>query len=166
MLILLHQLDDLTLHRLVKEYSENDTPQTVNYWKNKLFEIAIQSSKKEQDSIDCERDVEKMKKAEYMEQHIGEKFKGIISGVCEFGFFVELENTVEGLVRIDSLSGDYYIYNKELNAIMGKNGKRNYMYGDSVYVAVVKASKETSQVDFEVVRENSVNESRKKKKEN
>ena len=157
---------DLTLHRLVKEYSENDTPQTVNYWKNKLFEIAIQSSKKEQDSIDCERDVEKMKKAEYMEQHIGEKFKGIISGVCEFGFFVELENTVEGLVRIDSLSGDYYIYNKELNAILGKNSKRNYMYGDSVYVTVVKASKETSQVDFEVVRENNINESGKKKKEN
>ena len=61
-----------------------------------------------------------MKKAEYMEDHIGEKYIGIISGVCDFGFFVELENTTEGLVRIDSLSGDYYVYNKELNAIIGR----------------------------------------------
>ena len=146
---------DLTLHRLVKDYSK-DTPKNVSYWSNHLFDIAIHSSKKEQDAIDCERDVEKMKKAEYMESHIGERYDGIISGVCEFGFFVELENTVEGLVRLDTLAGDYFIYNKELNAILGKNSKSRYMYGDSVTVEVIKASRETSQIDFALIKNNTV----------
>lgn len=158
---------DLTLHRLVKDYIENKNPNTINYWKNHLFEIALQSSKKEQDSINCERDVEKMKKAEYMENHLGERFYGIISGVCEFGFFVELENTVEGLVPIDSLANDYYIYNKEINAILGKNSKTSYMYGDRVLVEVASASKEKAQVDFIVVKESSKNaQSQKKEKKN
>ena len=144
---------DLTLHRLVKEYTNNMGSRTVDYWKDRLFNIAIQSSKKEQDAIDCERDVEKMKKAEYMEDHIGEEYDGIISGVCDFGFFVMLPNTVEGLVRIDSLGGDYFAYVKELNAILGKNTKTKYMYGDSIRVKVIAASRETSQVDFEIVKE-------------
>ena len=152
---------DLTLHRLVKEYTYNMGSRTVSYWKNKLFDIATQSSKKEQDAIDCERDVEKMKKAEYMEDHIGEEYDGIISGVCDFGFFVELANTVEGLVRIDSLGGDYYVYNKELNSILGKNTKNKYMYGDNVRVKVISSSRETSQVDFEIVK-GAIHESKKK----
>lgn len=143
---------DLTLHRLVKEYTEHNNPQTVSYWQKKLFDIANQSSKKEQDAIDCERDVEKMKKAEYMEDHIGERFNGIISGVCEFGMFVELENTVEGLVRIEEIPGDYYLYNKELNAMLGRKNKNRYIYGDKVTVEVIKASRETAQVDFKIIK--------------
>ena len=152
---------DLTLHRLVKDYLTEPDGKTISYWKSKLFDIANQSSKKEQDAIDCERDVDKMKKAEYMEGHIGEEFEGIISGVLEFGFFVELANTCEGLVRIDSIGGDYYIYNKELNAILGKNSKNRYMYGDKVKVKVISANKDTSQIDFELVR----GENEKDKKE-
>ena len=155
---------DLTLHRLVKEYTENNTPQTVSYWQKKLFDIANQSSKKEQDAIDCERDVEKMKKAEYMEDHIGERYKGVISGVCEFGMFVELENTVEGLVRIEEIPGDHYLYSKELNAMLGRRKNNRYVYGDKVVVEVTKASRETAQVDFKIIRENPQNE--KKKEEN
>ena len=161
---------DLTLHRLVKEYMKDTSSKTTGYWKNKLFDIAIQSSKKEQDAIDCERDVEKMKKAEYMESHIGEEYSGIISGLMEFGFFVVLDNTCEGLVRIDSLGGDYYVYNKELNAILGKNSQKTYMYGDRVNVKVIKASKETSQIDFEIVGENNAHKeipkAKKKPKKN
>ena len=142
---------DLTLHRLVKEYTKNKDNRTISYWKKKLFDIAIHSSKKEQDAIDCERDVDKMKMAEYMEGHIGEQFTGIISGVCDFGFFVELPNTIEGLVRIDTLSGDYYVYNKELNAILGKNSKKRYMFGDKVCVEVIASNKETSQIDFKLI---------------
>lgn len=144
---------DLTLHRLVKDYTEHNDSKTVSYWQSRLFDISIQSSKKEQDAINCERDVEKMKKAEYMENHIGEIFHGVISGVTDFGFFVELDNTVEGLVRLDSLGGDYYIYNRDLSAIVGKNSKKMYMYGDSVTVEVIAANKETSQVDFNIVKE-------------
>lgn len=155
---------DLTLHRLVKEYTHNMNEKTISYWKNKLFDIAIQSSKKEQDAIDCERDVDKMKMAQYMENHIGEEFDGIISGVTQFGFFVELANTCEGLVRLDSLGGDYYSYNKDLSAILGKNSKKTYMYGDKVKVKVVSASRETSQVDFELVGDNNYAKEEKKTK--
>ena len=152
---------DLTLHRLVKEYTHNMSQRTVDYWKKKLFDIALQSSKKEQDAIDCERDVDKMKMAQYMENHIDEEFTGIISGVTQFGFFVELENTCEGLVRLDSLGGDYYTYNKELSAILGKNSKKTYMYGDKVKVKVISASRETSQIDFQLVED--YNEKKEKK---
>ena len=152
---------------MMKEFNEMTSSNAFpnEYLKNacKLFEIANQSSKKEQDAINCERDVEKMKKAQYMENHIGERFEGVISGVCEFGFFVELINTVEGLVRLDSLKGDYYVYNKELNAILGKNSKNKYMYGDKVVVEVIKASRETAQVDFEIIKENSNGEKKEKK---
>ena len=103
-----------------------------------------------------------MKKAEYMEDHIGEVYEGVISGVTEFGFFVELDNTVEGLVRLDSLGGDYYIYNRDLNAILGKNTKKMYMYGDRITVEVIAANKETSQVDFKLVGAN--NDAKKAKK--
>ena len=153
---------DLTLHRLVKEYTEHNTPQTVSYWQKKLFDIANQSSKKEQDAIDCERDVEKMKKAEYMEDHIGERYSGVISGVCEFGIFIELDNTVEGLARIEDLPGDHYLYNKEQNAMLGRRNKNKFVYGDRVTVEVVKASRETAQVDFMIIKENNYE---KKKKE-
>ena len=156
---------DLTLHRLVKEYGHRRNENIINYWKNKLFDIAIQSSKKEQDAIDCERDVDQMKIAQYMENHIGEEFDGIISGVTQFGFFVELENTCEGLVRLDSLGGDYYTYNKELSAILGKNSKKMYMYGDKVRVKVISASRETSQVDFELVGDYNDKKAKKTKEE-
>ena len=134
--------------------SHEENGETISYWQKKLFDIANQSSKKEQDAIDCERDVEKMKKAEYMEDHIGEIYTGVISGVCEFGMFVELENTVEGLVRIEEIPGDYYLYSKELNAMLGRKNKNRYMYGDKVTVEVIKASRETAQVDFRIVKNN------------
>ena len=91
---------DLTLHRLIKDYDENYSEDTIKKWQQSLKEIAIHTSEKEQDSVECERDVEKMKKAEYMEDHIGETFEGVISGVQKFGLFVELDNTVEGLINI------------------------------------------------------------------
>ena len=93
-----------------------------------------------------------MKKAEYMEDHIGETYNGVISGVTEFGLFVELENTVEGLVRIDDIPGDYYLYSKEQNAMLGRKNKNRYVYGDKVNVEVIKASRETAQVDFKIVK--------------
>ena len=97
-----------------------------------------------------------------MEDHIGKRYSGIISGVCEFGMFVELENTVEGLVRIEELPGDHYLYSKELNAMLGRKNKNRFVYGDKVTVEVVKASRETAQVDFRIVKEN-LNEEKKEK---
>lgn len=139
---------DLTLHRLLKVYLGTPNSKVIDSWRKSLPGISIQTSKKELDSVDCERDVEKMKKAEYMMDHIGEVYTGVISGIMDFGFFVMLDNTVEGLVRLDSLKGDYYSYNKNRYMIIGKNKGKMYTYGDVVKVEVIAASKDTSQVDF------------------
>ena len=139
---------DLTLHRLLKDYLGTPNSKVIDSWRKSLPGISIQTSKKELDSVDCERDVEKMKKAEYMMDHIGEVYTGVISGIMDFGFFVMLDNTVEGLVRLDSLKGDYYSYNKNRYMIIGKNKGKRYTYGDVVKVEVIAASKDTSQVDF------------------
>lgn len=139
---------DLTLHRLLKDYLGTPNSKVIDSWRKSLPGISIQTSKKELDSVDCERDVEKMKKAEYMMDHIGEVYTGVISGIMDFGFFVMLDNTVEGLVRLDSLKGDYYSYNKNRYMIIGKNKGKMYTYGDTVKVEVIAASKDTSQVDF------------------
>ena len=79
-------------------------------------------------------------------------------------FFVELPNTIEGLVRIDSLGGDYYVYNKELNAILGKNSKKRYMFGDKVSVEVIASNKETSQIDFKLIGDNTYEKKEKEVK--
>ena len=96
-----------------------------------------------------------------MEDHIGEIYNGVISGVTEFGLFVELENTVEGLVRIDDIPGDYYLYSKEQNAMLGRKNKNRYVYGDKVTVEVIKASRETAQVDFRIIKNNQNNKKEK-----
>ena len=137
---------DLTLHRLVKEYLFTD--KTAGYWKKRLFDIAFHSSKKELDSIDCERDVEKMKKTQYMESHIGESFDGIISGLSDFGLFVMLSNTVEGLVRFADIPNESFYYNRDANVVVSRNSKTRYMPGDKVRVKTLKADRKTMQVDF------------------
>ena len=146
---------DLTLHRLVKDYQDNYSDEIIEYWQEKLLEISIKTSQREQDSVDCERDVEKMKMAEYMEDHIGDRYDGIISGVTEFGIFVELPNTVEGLVKIEDVSSkEYFFYNEKLQALIGKKSNKRYMFGDSVKIEVIAASKETGLIDFALVNEN------------
>ena len=110
-------------------------------------------SKREMDAQNCERDVDKMKKCEYMMDHVGEVYEGIISGVQEFGIFVELSNTVEGLVRVEDLKGDYYVYNKDLMALVGKRTNKIYGFGDKVTVKVIGADKDRRTVDFEIYEE-------------
>lgn len=138
---------DLTLHRLIKDYDENYSEDTIKKWEQSLGEIAIHSSQKEQDSVECERDVDKMKKAEYMEDHIGEVFEGVISGIQKFGVFVELDNTVEGLIKLEDLPNDEYNYNEKSISLIGKKGHR-YTFGDRIKVTVINASSETMMVDF------------------
>lgn len=144
---------DLILHRLVKEYNLNYNEQLLEEKKEYLKEATEHLSIREQEAQNCERDVDKMKKAEYMMDHIGEVYTGIISGVQEFGFFVELDNTVEGLVKVEDLKGDYYIYNLDLMALLGKRTKKKYAFGDKVTVKVVAADKSRSTIDFEVYDE-------------
>ena len=142
---------DLILHRLVKDYTENYSNEIIEYWDNNLSEMANHCSMKEQDAVKCERDVDDMKKAEYMENHIGEEFEGIISGVHEFGLFIELPNTVEGLVKIDAMPKGSYAFIEEQLCLINKANKIKYSFGDSVIVKLISASKETSMIDFELL---------------
>ena len=144
---------DLILHRLVKDYNYNYSDKVISEWGQKIPVMAENTSKREMDAQNCERDVDKMKKAEYMMDHIGEVYEGIISGVQEFGIFVELSNTVEGLIKVDNLKGDYYVYNKDMMALVGKRTSKIYCFGDKVTVKVINADKDKSQVDFEIVEE-------------
>ena len=145
---------DLILHRLVKDYSDNYSNEVIEYWNSHLEEMADHCSIKEQDSVKCERDVDAMKMAEYMEDHIGEEFEGVISGVHEFGILVELPNTIEGLVKIENMPSGGYHYVEDIMALVSKSNKKKYMFGDSVIVKVIGASKETSMIDFELVERN------------
>ncbi len=145
---------DTTVHRLLHTYlfNNNINNETINYYERELPFIAEHTSDMERRSIECERAVDDMKKAEYMMDHIGEEFNGIISSVMNFGMFVELPNLIEGLVKLDSLQDDYYTYDETTFTIRGNNDKRGYRLGDSVRVKVVAADKEKRTIDFEVIK--------------
>ena len=143
---------DLTLHRLVKDYTKNYSEEVINWWMANLQEIAMHCSEKEQDAVKCERDVDDMKKAEYMERHIGEEYIGVISGVQEFGLFVELDNTVEGLVKIEDMPNGRYSYIEDSMSLVSQSNKTKYSFGDQVIVKVINASKENSTVDFALIK--------------
>ena len=148
----IRRFPDLTVHRLLKTYliDQKIDVETTELWDHKLDFIGPHSSKKERDAFDCECEVDDMKKAEYMEKHIGEEYEGYISEVMNFGMFVELDNLVEGLVRIDTLK-DRYLFDEETFTIRSKHDKRGYRLGDKVKIRVIASNKLTHRVDFEVV---------------
>lgn len=143
---------DQTVHRLLRKYLFNKelNSETIKYWNSKLPIIAEHSSIKERNAVACEREVDDMKKAEYMEKHIGEEFEGIVSGVVSFGMFIQLPNLIEGLVRIEDLKDDYYFYDESTFSLIGRKNKRGYRLGDKIKVIVKSASKEKHTVDFEL----------------
>ena len=145
---------DLIVHRLLRTYLFNKdiNLDTIKYWDQKLVLIGERTSERERASIECEREVDDMKMAEYMEKHVGEEFEGVISAVMSFGMFVELPNKIEGLVRIDDLTDDYYIYDESTYSLVGNNNKRGYRLGDSVKVVVKSASKINHTIDFVLKR--------------
>ncbi len=144
---------DTTVHRLLRTYLfENKVDNsTLKHWEEKLVYVADHSSEKERSSVDCEREVDDMKMAEYMEQHIGETYKGMISSVTSFGMFVQLDNLIEGLVRITDLDG-YYTFQEDSQMLIDEDTHKMYRLGDSVVVKVIKASKEERTIDFQIVK--------------
>ena len=141
---------DTTVHRLLRTYlfNKNIDMDTLKYWDQKLIALGEHTSERERASIECEREVDDMKMAEYMEKHIGEEFEGIVSGVMSFGMFIELPNKIEGLIKIDDLKDDYYRYDESTFSMIGNNNKRGYRLGDTVKVIVKAANKETHTIDF------------------
>ena len=146
---------DTTVHRLLRTYLfKGDMSRgTVKYWSEKLVLLGDQTSECERAAIECEREVDDMKKAEYMQEHIGEDYEGIISSVLNFGMFVELPNLIEGLVRLDSMKDDVYTFDETTFTVRGNKNKRGYRLGDKVRVKVIAASKEEHTIDFEIVKE-------------
>lgn len=144
---------DLILHRLIRDYNYNYSDKLISERREELPIEAEHCSIREQEAQNCERDVDKMKKAEYMMDHIGEIYDGIISGVQEFGIFVELANTIEGLIKVENIKGDYFVFDRDLMALVGKRSSKRYSFGDAIRIKVISADKDKSQIDFEIYEE-------------
>lgn len=144
---------DTTVHRLLRTYLFNKDLDmgTIRKWEQKLVYVSEHSSDRERASIDCEREVEDMKMAEYMEEHIGEEYEGMISSVTSFGMFVELDNLIEGLVPLRDMK-DFFHYDEEHMTLTGERSHVKYTIGERVLIKVVRASKEEKIIDFEVIR--------------
>lgn len=142
---------DLIVHRLIRSYSEDTSDKNQAKWAEKLPEIALHSSQMERRAVDCEREVDAMKKAQYMAEHVGETFDGIISSVVKFGLFVELPNTIEGLIHINALKQDYFHYMETQLVLVGERTGLTFKIGQKVKVKVVKADPVTQDIDFELV---------------
>ena len=162
----IRRFPDTTVHRLLRTYIyENDQSQkTIDYYKEYLPLLTEHCSLKERDAIACEREVEDMKMAEYMMDHIGEEYKGMISGITSFGMFIQLPNMIEGLVHINDIPGDYYNYNEKTMSLIGQKTKKKYQIGNEVTVIVKSASKEDSYIDFEIKKEEVKDEEQEKVK--
>lgn len=145
---------DLIVHRLIRKYLFNNEldPKTQREWKEKMPEIARHTSEMERRAVDAERETDDLKKAEYMQNKIGEEFTGLISSITNFGMFVELENTVEGLIHVSYLTDDYYHYDERSQALIGERTANMYRVGDEVEVRVVQVNLDERAVDFELVR--------------
>ena len=145
---------DLFIHRVISKYLENNyilDDEDIIRLKKQSEDRSKQSSEREKVATEVERDAEKMKKAEYMEGKVGEEFEGIISSITPFGMFVELDNTVEGLVRFDNMGNEYFIYDEERKVLIGERTNKTYKIGDKVDIRVIKASKQLREIDFEIV---------------
>ena len=144
---------DLQTHRLLRTYffEMMTDPKTISYWDAHLDEIAKQSSDRERNADELERAVDDMFMADYMEDHIGEEYDAIVSGIQPFGLFVQLPNRVEGLLKFENMTQDIYEYDEATNTAMGKNSHKIFRVGSFVHVKCIAASKELSQIDFEQV---------------
>ena len=144
---------DLFIHRVISKYLEQNYDVSENWiesHKEQAQKRAEQSSEKEKIATKVEREAEKLKKAEYMESKVGEEYEGIVSSVTSFGIFVELENTVEGLIRFEDLGNEYFIYDEDRKRLIGERTNITYKIGDKLKIKVKGASKMLRQVDFEI----------------
>ena len=145
---------DLFIHRIISKYIEDNyvvDDEFIEKYKKEAEDRANQSSEREKIATLVEREAEDIKKAEYMESRIGEEYEGIISSITPFGMFVELPNTVEGLIRFENLGNEYFIYDEEKKRLIGEHSNTVYKIGDKVNIRVLSANKLLRQVDFEII---------------
>lgn len=144
---------DTIVHRLIRTYLiEGKLDETTREkWNARLPEIADHTSRMERRAVEAERETDELKKTEYMEDKIGEEYDGIISSVTNFGMFVELPNTIEGLVHVSYMTDDYYRYDERHYAMIGERTGNVFRIGDEITVRVVKVNKDERSIDFEIV---------------
>lgn len=145
---------DLYIHRVIKLYSRRKLGDKLkSKLEKRVWEKASLVSSREQRADELEREVSKLKKVEYMSSHIGEIFAGVISGITSYGIYVELENTVEGMIRITDLVDDQYIYMPDTYEVVAMDSQKKYRLGDSVKIKVLRADKHLREIDFDLVLE-------------
>ena len=150
---------DLQIHRIIKENLRSGlNEKRVRHYESILPGVAEQSSITERRADEAERDTDKLKKVEYMERHIGEEFTGVISGITNWGMYVELPNTVEGMIRITEIRDDYYYYDEEKYELVGETTKRRFKLGQEVKIQVAATDKMLRQIDFSLAEEESEDE--------
>ena len=145
---------DLFIHRIISKYLEENydvNDKVIEKYFQQAEDRAKQSSEREKIATQVEREAEDIKKAEYMESKIGEEYEGIVSSITSFGMFVELENTVEGLIRFEKLGDEYFIYDEDRKRLIGERTNTTYKIGDKVNIRVVAANKLLRQIDFEIL---------------
>lgn len=145
---------DLVIHRVMREVIENGgtlTQKRHDYLASRMPDIAQQSSERERVAVEAERDTEQLKKAEYMLDKVGEEFEGMVSSVTSFGMFIELGNTVEGLIRLSAMTDDYYHFDEGHMALIGERTSRVFRIGDEVKIRVAKVNMDDHTIDFELV---------------
>ena len=162
----IRRFPDLTVHRLLRTYlfEHKIDNTTLKYFEGELPMIAKQSSDRELAAVQCERDCDDMKMAEYMEGHIGEVYKGIISTVTNYGMYVKLPNLVEGMVKIDDMD-DYYLYDESTYSLIGKRSKKRYMLGMEITIVVSSVNKEKGLIDFKLYKKGDKNGNKQQKSE-
>ncbi len=146
---------DLFIHRIISKYLKqgyNLSDEEIEKYSSQATKYAESSSEREKIAQKVERESVDIKMAEYMEKHIGEEYDGIISSIMSFGVFVELENTVEGLIRFDKLGDEYFMYDEDKKTLLGEKTKTKYHIGDKIHIRVIRADKQTRQIDFELSR--------------
>lgn len=145
---------DLQIHRIIKENIHGGMKdKRIDHYQKILPEVAEQTSALERRADDAEREVEKMKKAEYMEQFVGKDFEGTISGLTTWGMYVELPNTIEGMIRVADISGDYYYYDEDLHRMVGEQTGKVYKMGEPLRIIVAGVDKLTRTIDFVLYQE-------------
>jgi ribonuclease R len=144
---------DLIVHRILFEYERGMSNPRKKFYNDGLGDIADWCSRRERTAVEAERDSVKVAQAEYISNHIGDEFEGLISGVQPYGIFVELKgNYVEGLIRVRDMDDDYYNYEEEKFSLIGRRTRKSYRLGDSIRVRVVRVNKERHEVDLQVVQ--------------
>lgn len=145
---------DLQIHRIIKENLKSGlTPERTAHYERILPEVSVKTSALERRAEEAERETEKLKKCEYMSRFVGEEFNGVISGVTNWGLYVELPNTVEGMIRMNELSDDYYVFDEAHYQLVGEMTKKTYKLGQKVKVIVAGTDKLLKTIDFVPARE-------------